>query len=354
MDIRLMLRWMTVLLLIGVCVGCDTTEPASEPVPEDDPELTDDFPINARPFRIGVSGMVPRNWPDASEADWNDLFQKVPTYGEWWGLHVGWDAALTGAHVPEQVEVGYTVTSGEDVTPYVALGFEPEAMTQAEADAYLEVHGADFEQVAVSVAEAYAPDILLLGIEVNRYWEKSPEGFEDFLAVYAATYDAVKEVSPTTKVAPNFLWEYMKGAGARSGRTHTPHLDLIDRFGTRLDLITVTVYPWLDVDHPSEIPGDYLTPLVERAGRPLMITETGWPSQDFPHEAVTATEQAQIEYLLRLLELTKDVETEALIWVFPHDPDTGEAGGIFDHVSLRTNSGSAKAAYAYWEALRDL
>lgn len=360
------MRWTTLFfVLVMTCAACDTTAPTEESSPDDTGETPDgneevdeglaaELPIDERSFQIGVAGVVPRNWPDPADADWNDLFAKVPGYGELWGLHVSWNEARTDAGVPEQVEVIYGASEGSGVTPYVALGFEPDTMTQAEADAYFDTHGEAFQEVAVAVAETYTPDILLLGVEVNRYWEKSSEGFDDFLDVYAATYDAVKEARPGTKVATNVQWEYMKGAATRSGQEHTPHLDLIDRFGSRLDLVTITTYPWLDVDHPSEIPDDYFSALVEQAGLPLMITETGWPSEDFPDASVTATERAQVDYLIRLLELTADVEMEALVWAFPHDINTGVADGIFDHVSLRTNAGPAKEAYAYWEALRDL
>jgi len=68
-------------------------------------------------------------------------------------------------------------------------------MTQEEADTYFQVNGDAYRDVAVAVAQQYQPGILMLGVECNRFYEKSPGGFDDLLAVYAETYDAVKAVA---------------------------------------------------------------------------------------------------------------------------------------------------------------
>lgn len=347
------MRYIGVLLLLAlILAGCDQADPGTEPDPE--PSLVDELPISSRAFEVGTAGFIPRHWPNPTDDDWNDLFDKLPDYGSLLGVPVGWNEQLTSDNIPEQVDLAYQVTAETDVTPYVALGFEPDVMTQEEADQYFEKHGEAFEEVAVAITQKYAPEVLILGIESNRFFEKSPEGFDDFVAVYRHTYDSVKSISPATQVATNFQFEYMRGAAPRSGQLHDPHFTLIDRFADKLDLITLTVYPWLDVDAPANIPDDYFAPLRAHSTQPLMITETGWPTQDFPDAAVTATDQAQVDYLLRLLEITKAETMHALIWVFPHDPNSGLAGGIFDHISLRTNEGTAKAAFAYWEALQSL
>ncbi len=343
-----------VLALLGVALafaGCDSKEPA--PLLDPDP-LVDELPIEARSFSIGTAGFVPRNWPNPVEDDWQDLFARLPDYGERFGVHVAWDADLTAEHIPTQVDLAYTVTAGTGTVPYIALGFEPDAMTQQEADTYFEVNGDAFREVAVAIAATHRPEILLLGVESNRYFEKSEQGYEDFIAVYAEAYDAIKAVSPGTLVATNLQYETMIGAAFLTGEPHEEHLYLIERFGERLDLITITTYPWLDFNRPADVPVNYFDALRAYTDRPLMITETGWPSEEIAAPMVETSEQAQIDYLLRLLTITRDESVEALIWVFPHDPNTEAASGVFNHVSLRENDGTAKSAYAYWQALRSL
>ncbi|MFZ5351835.1 MAG: hypothetical protein ACOZCL_03805 [Bacillota bacterium] len=85
-----------------------------------------------------------------------------------------------------------------------------------------------------------------------------------------------------------------------------------------------------------------------------MITETGWPSEELPTQFVNATPETQRDYLIRLVELTKDIDIEAIIWVFPNDAPLGIAGGIFDHISLLDTDGRQKEGYIYWQALKSL
>jgi hypothetical protein len=101
------------------------------------------------------------------------------------------------------------------------------------------------------------------------------------------------------------------------------------------------------------MPEGYLAEIRRHTDLPLMITETGWPSQSTA-SGVTGSDQAQIDYLMKLIQQADDLEVEAIIWVFPHDAEFGIAGGIFDHISLKYNDGSAKPAFAYWQAVNAL
>jgi len=85
-----------------------------------------------------------------------------------------------------------------------------------------------------------------------------------------------------------------------------------------------------------------------------MITETGWPTRDPSIPGLLASEQAQVDFLLRMLAITATESLDGLIWAFPNDPNTGEGNGLFDFISLHSNDGTAKQAYDYWQALRSL
>jgi len=334
--------------LLNACSD-DPTSPGDNSNP-----LRDSLGIQSRTFNIGVSGLVPRNWPDPLAEDWENLYTLLPKFGELLGVHVGWNDNLTGEDIPEGVAVAYLSTDGSDVEPYVALGFEPDAMTRQEADDYFLQNGDRFKEVAVAIAEKYKPGILLLGVEANRFFEKSPAGFDDFVDVYDETYAAVKGVSPGTKIGTNFQYEYMLGKAAYTGVSHTEHLNLIDRFDGKLDVVTLTVYPWLDYDDPGSIPVDYFAPIRQHTSSPLMITETGWPSEPISGTAIVGTGRAQIEFLKWLLAATDGETMAGLVWAFPHDPNSGIANGAFDHISMRENSGDPKEVWDFWQALREL
>lgn len=307
------------------------------------------LPIQHRAFEIGVAGFVPRNYPNPRPEDWLDLFQRLPETGELFGVYSEWNDTLV-ENIPQQIHTAYAI---QGIIPVVALGFEPDQMTQEEADHYFEINGEAFKSVAIAVAERYQPKYLALGVETNRYYEKSPQGYQDFVAVYQQAYEEIKAISPNTKVFTIFQLEYMRGAGFLSGRPHTPHWNLINDFEGSSDLVGFTTYPFLDYINPEQIPANYYTDILQHTDKPIFFTETGWPS--LPVAVIPGSQQAQVTYLIRLLETTRNLNLKALIWSFPHDLTDDEAStGLFDHISLRKNNGARKQVFSYWRALKSL
>lgn len=113
---------------------------------------------------------------------------------------------------------------------------------------------------AVAFARDCRPPYLGLGVEVNILAEKSPADFERFVRLHDEVYDAVKAVSPKTKVFTVFQLEKMKGlGGGLFGGTNDParaQWRLLSRFA-RLDLAAFTTYPGLVFKAPGDVPADY-------------------------------------------------------------------------------------------------
>lgn len=329
-------------MVMALFAACSDT-----PTEPEEPEPT-------RSYRMGSAGLVPAHWPQPAAADWNRLFDTViPEYGELLGVHTGWnEGQLDTAGVPQVIGTAFQGTSSSGVEPYVALGVEPDRLTQQQADTYFLDHGDAFIDVLVTVAERHEPSILLIGVEINRFYEKSPQGFRHFLDVYRRAYEAIKEASPGTMVGSNFQYEYLIGEARRSNRAHQPHWEILEDFAPRMDLVTFSVYPFLEYDRPGDIPLSYLQPIVQHTSRPLMITETGWPSQAVAgQQELETSEQVQADYLEKLVEMIDPLPFDGLVWSFQHDIETGPAGGIFNHISLRANGGSPKEAYNDWREL---
>lgn len=306
-----------------------------------------------RSYYVGVSGLIPRNYPNPSDSDWQNLFGTLPEYGDYLGMHVGWNEGERDATgIPVTVNITFDVTEHQTIQPYVAIGFEPDELTQQEADNYIEENGQDFLDTCEAIAEEYQPGIMLIGVEINRYFEKSEEGFSDFVNFYPDIYQAIKNVSPSTKIGTNFQLEYMKGEAVRTGAQHEAHWNIIGQFQPALDIVSFTVFPFLDYNHPNEIPDDYFTEITEHTNRPIMITETGWPSKQNPNiPDISTSEDIQVEYFERMLELTEPLPLHALIWAFQHDPEIGIANGLFDHIALKNNDGSPKKLFTEWTEL---
>lgn len=335
-----------ILLSVALLFSCATDSSNS-----DDNETNNQS--DPRSFFVGVSGLIPPNYPNPSDSDWQILFNSLPEYGEYLGMHVGWKEGETNEDgIPVTVNVAFDVTGNQPIQPYVGIGFEPDELTRQQADRYFKENGQEFLEVCVAIAQKFEPAVMLIGVEINRYFEKSPDGFADFVALYQSIYDAIKDASPTTKVGSNFQLEYMKGEAMRSGVQHEPHWSIIDQFQPALDIVSFTVFPFFDYDHPDDIPDNYLTEITTHTTQPVMITETGWPSKPNPNvPVISATEDIQVEYFERLLQLIEPLPLHALIWAFQHDPEIGIANGLFDHIALKNNDGTPKKLFPEWQEL---
>ena len=196
------------------------------------------------------------------------------------------------------------------------------------------------------IAERFQPEYLSLGNEVNAYYAAYPEDFGDYISLYKEAYDAVKGVSPETKVFVVFSLNQMDALG---------QWGLISRFEGKADLVAFTTYPWKEYETPGEIPEDYYSRLAEYTDKPVAFAETGWPSD----ESVGASEEEQAEYLARFVELTDGMDVEFVNWLFLHDVEvSGDMASISSPatgtIALKKNDGRPKDVYYVWLDLHDV
>lgn len=198
------------------------------------------------------------------------------------------------------------------------------------------------------VAREFQPAYFSLGNEIDSFYHYGPtqrRDFDHYVTLVAECYDAVKEVSPQTRLMVIFRYEEMV---AKKG------FDLITRFNPKkLDLFGFTTYPDLQkFASPAAIPRGYYHPIAERVGRlPVAFTEVAWPT--VPGDARGATNQA--EFLRWFLRETKTMNIELVIWPFLHDlaPKEPRAKrssylGLFDYY------GQPKPAWNLWQQLAAL
>jgi len=196
---------------------------------------------------------------------------------------------------------------------------------------------------AGKIAEEFQPEYFSIGNEVNDFFYHYPDDLEDYLSLCEETYSEVKNVSPDTKVLIVFSYNHM---------IENEQQDMITEFEDVVDIIGFTTYPWKYYDNPEDLPDDYYTDIEEYTDKPIAFTEVGWAST---HEA-NSSEEEQAEYLVRFLELTKDMDIEMVNWLFLHymqlnDPAfTSETGTV----SLKNADGSKKAVYDVWKDVKEL
>ncbi|MDI6769262.1 MAG: hypothetical protein QMD04_06260 [Anaerolineales bacterium] len=308
--------------------------------------------------QFGIAGLIPRNFPNSSAADWTNLYETLPETGELLGAYTDWaDSPETAGQIPAVVDTVFGLAPRYHFIPLIALGFfrdKPEgglelslALTNAE-------ERAKFKHVAVAIVEKHQPSYLALGIEINRYYEHDPTGFDAFVTLYTETYEAVKAASPDTLVFPVFQYEMLHGGEFFAGDGQNPsQWELLDLFGERLDLVAFTTYPYLLYASPDDLPANYYAVIAEHTSRPIAFSEIGWPSAPFanaPDLPYGGSQDEQAAFVRRFFELANGLDLSLALWSFPHDP-AGRINPAFLSISLRHNNGTSKPALAVWQEM---
>lgn len=346
---------MTILLLIILAAACENSstpagfrdEGPGKTVGDDtDSAIVAELPISTRSFEMGTAGFVPRHYPNSSTDDWQDFFEySAASYGGVFGVHVNPGEKVSDEGILEQAQLAFEQVKG--VEPYIAFS------VNYEDGPFTHERGEELKRVAVAIAKEYQPKYISLGVESNSFYLFQQDTFDLYVQYAREAYDEIKAVSPNTMVMNNFQLERMKGETSLTGQNFEHNWHIISMFEGKIDLISFTVYPFLEFKTVEEIPDDYLAEIRDHTSLPIMITETGWPTEDIA-SGVAGSDRDQIEYMMKLVQQSDDIEVEVIIWVFPHDASFGIAGGIFDHISLFDNDGNPKAGYEYWKAVNSL
>lgn len=210
-----------------------------------------------------------------------------------------------------------------------------------------------FKQMLVDFATQYQPPYLFLGNENDGYYSANPDDYGRWVEFYNEAYDAIKAASPETQVGPILQYERMAGLGRFSGWTeaHWGALEAHDL--SKVDLLGLTLYPWLGAAAPEDVPSDYLQPLLARTGEtPIAITETGWPGEDLGLAAPwEQSAEAQLRYLEALKGMLAGVDLRVLNWLYINP--LAAAGDSFEvqafgSISLRDANGDKRPIYDAW------
>ncbi len=296
-------------------------------------------PITTPSFQKGVS-LSPQSF---QQDDFTDFFVKAKQAGSIVSWAGDWNALGFSNGSPNVVT---ELASTYGYTPVIeAQFFIPSSgkLMRPLDDATKQ----SYKSSAVAFAEKYKPKYLALGVEPNMLYEKSPADFDQFAKFYDEVYDAVKAVSPNTKIFTIFQLEKMKGlSGGLFGGVNDPskaQWHLLDSF-PKNDIAAFTTYPDLIYKNPSDIPADYYTEIKSRTTKTIVFTEIGWHSAPSP-SGWESSETKQAEFVKRFFTLTESMNTEMAIWTFLYDQNTIEP---FNSMGLFRSNGTAKSAWDIW------
>ncbi len=194
----------------------------------------------------------------------------------------------------------------------------------------------------IEFVKEFKPKYFGMGVEINIFAEKNPDAFKEFVPFYNNVYDAIKEVSPDTKVFTVFQLEKMKGLKMWEIEESEPHWEMIDRFKT--DIVAFTTYPGIFYKDVSDIPENHYTEIKTHTTKPIAFTEIGWHSAASP-TGWESSEEEQAEFIKTFYALTKDLNVEIAVWSFMYDFSIFEP---FNSMGLISIEGKEKLAWQEW------
>jgi len=214
-----------------------------------------------------------------------------------------------------------------------------------------------FQAVLAELAAAYQPPFLFLGSENDFYYAQDPADYARWVDFYNAAYEVIKAASPATQVGPVFNYEHLAGLGVLNGWDQPQWGALEAHDLRRIDVLGLSVYPWMVAASPDELPADYFAPLQEHApGLPVAITETGWPAEmreglEVPWQVSAAAQTAYLSWLEAALSRT-DVRLVTWLYLYPPGQMAGAPSewALFEGITLRDVPGNERLAYAVWRA----
>lgn len=346
------------LLAATTLLGCSEKMTTPDPEPEPDPLATVRRGYGLSPVGFPVEFTALGAFYAAVAAEPSS---EVLWVGSWRDDAVGGTDAGTVPAAALSV-VGAAETHG--FTTSVAFGWRTGATpllampADATNDWTNESAKAAFTSMVTDFVTDHDPTFLFLGNEIDFYYEQDPVDYARWVAFLGELIDAIHAADPDTHVGTIFNFEHLSGGGALTGWT-TPQwaaLDAIDL--DKLDVLGVTLYPFLGHAEPGDVPSDLLAPLVARIGDlPVVINETGWPAVNLGGLVTgwTCSEANQIAFANRLPGLLAGVNLRAVHWLFRNgavdDGSSSDAWKVFGSVSTHDETGAARPVAAAWLAL---
>jgi len=333
--------WIGVILLFILVSGCvKETEKQEKHSPYS-------LPLTERDFYIGMVP-TPKSDPEITFEDITAAYEEVGKLGEVtmvWGSPggIGLYKRLKQNRVVTAVRVYglkpvltlnfHTIKQvlGEGLKPVVDT---PEGIVTEASNPEFRILWVD---EAKKIAEEFQPEYLSMGNEINDYFYFNPDDLEEYLTLFDEAYSAIKQASPNTQVMVVFSYTHL----IDNNQWH-----LLNRFD-KADIIGLTTYPWKHSNKPKEIDRDYYSRLNQYIKKSVAFTEIGWAGDE--------TEQA--EFLVRFLELTKDINMEMVNWLFLHEIELEGIGkSVFSPesttIALKQADGTRKEIYDVWLDLK--
>lgn len=275
---------------------------------------------NTRNYQMGISGVWPIGFPSSTPAQWTDFYNGIEANADFLGIHS--DASTVLPVVQGAVGAGLNVG--------VVLGWQ--------------VADQNLDNVVTALSQIPQVKYICFGNEVDNV--------TDFDAL-AITINHLVTLLPQGFTSCT-VFQYERSLANPNTAANFAKLNV--------SYLGITTYPILggrfDV---TQIPTNYYATLAAWTSKPVMITETGWPSQSYPVlggiPALTSSEQVQSTWLQNLMTM-KPAQIKYVSWFMFNDYGPYKSGDpftspeqYFQTMGLRTFAGTAKQALGLWNGL---
>lgn len=171
----------------------------------------------------------------------------------------------------------------------------------------------------------FEPDYFLFGIEVNLLMKLNPAAWDSYMMLHRRVYAHLKETYPDLPVMMS-----MTAVDLLEGYTEADHeaqmQALRDVIGYT-DLLGLSVYPYMAHFMTNSLPDDLFDQLASLTDKPIAITETGYPAQNFAVESglgrlqFVSDETKQNAYMKLLLEKASEHQFRFVVQFVLRDYD---------------------------------
>lgn len=311
-------------------------------------------PAWAQTFGISIT--------ESNSGDYDlDVNQALSTEASATSLTLFWDEAdKNGSYAPDfdWPTIANSYYPGKGVSLVLSLAVI-DTVTERRPEA---LRGMPFDDPRVLARfESYASEVLTrledtdlvaisIGNEVDGYLT-TPEDWAEFAGFFAGAVEIVHQLRPGVPVGFTATWDGFRGENG-------PH---ILRANQAADALFINYYPLdsgFQVLPPADISNQLDAMVALAAGKPVFLTETGYPSG-----GCGSSEAIQLEYFQKLLAALEaregDIPLAMLVWLHDITP------GALDHyrryygvpnpcflsylgtLGLRTNDGQNKPAFEW-------
>jgi hypothetical protein len=323
--------------------------------------------LQERSLHIKGYGLSPQGFP----VDYSKLPEFLTEVGQLTRGGVFWngawrDSAAASGQIPAAAKLvlGNAATYG--YAPIICFGWRSGTTVLLDVPANATKNWTNseaqslFRQMLVDCATTYQPPYIFIGNENSLYYEQDAVDYSRWITFYNSCYDAIKQVSPQTRVGTVFNYEHLSGRGELVGWSTTTYWEALTAHDlNKVDIVGITLYPWFYYYHAADVQNNYLDALYSRINdKTIAITETGWPASN-PAELTipeiwTSSEQEQVAYVPKIFSLINGRDCPIVNWLFLYDmADDGThstAWQMFGSVAFKDSNNNARPALAGWLA----